>query len=125
MKLYQYLAQLVQARSNTNHVAGQAMFHLHEEKIEELVKEYMPSGGGFDAGTHIDFLKSTGEKLVFKTSFHHMDKQGGYDGWTEHAVTARPSLLHGFTLHISGKDRNDTKGYIGETFFLALERAVD
>src|SRR2546430_16241735 len=65
----------------------------HKETILSLVKEYMPSGSGIDGGTKIDLEKSTGEKLVFHFSFHHMDENGMYDGWTEHTLTVRASLI--------------------------------
>lgn len=120
MKLYQKLAQLIQARANCNNVCNQEWFHKHEDRIEELVKEHMPAGGGFDSGTHIDFIKSTSESLVFTTAFHHMNEIGYYDGWTEHTVKVTPSLQWGFELKISGRNRNDIKDYMHEVFNTTL-----
>jgi len=53
-----------------------------------------------------------------------MSEHGYYDGWTSHIVTARASLAHGFTLTISGADRNGIKDYVGETFNHALRTEV-
>jgi len=118
------LAHLVQARLNclSREPVNQEWADRHEERAEALVEEFMPSGSGFDSGTVLDFDKSTGEKLVFTTAFHHMAESGMYDGWTNHEVTVRPSFVHGFEIKVSGRDRNQIKAYIGETFHHALGR---
>ena len=124
MKLYRKLASLVQAHINCEISGNKEWFEKHEARIEELVKNYMPSGSGFDCGTKIDLDKSTPEKLVFYTDFHHMNEVGYYDGWTEHRITVRPSLAFGFTLTISGKNRNEIKDYIHQAFDCALNEEV-
>ena len=124
MKLYQELASRIQARLNCAESGNVEWFEKHEARIEELVKNYMPSGSGFDCGTKIDLDKSTPEKLVFYTDFHHMNEVGYYDGWTEHRITVRPSLAFGFTLTISGKNRNEIKDYIHQAFDCALNEEV-
>lgn len=92
----------------------------HEETIEYLVKRFMPSGSGFDSGTKIDLDRSTKDKLVFTTSYHHMSEHGYYDGWTEHSVIVTPSLAFGFIMRITGRNRNDIKDYMYESFYTAL-----
>jgi hypothetical protein len=92
----------------------------HADSIDALVREHMPSGSGFDCGTKIDLDASHAEKLVFTTSFHHMNDDGYYDGWTEHTVTVTPSF-NGFNLRIGGRNRNDIKEYIHEAFSQALK----
>jgi hypothetical protein len=54
---------------------------------------------------------------VFKTSFHHMNTHGYYDGWTDHIVTVRPDMMSGIRISITGKDRNQIKDYIHEVFY--------
>ena len=125
MKLYRKLASLVQAHINCEISGNKEWFEKHEARIEELVKNYMPSGSGFDCGTKIDLDKSTPEKLVFYTDFHHMNEVGYYDGWTEHRITVRPSLAFGFTLTISGKNRNEIKDYIHQVFDCALNEEIE
>lgn len=87
----------------------------HKLRVEQLVSEHMPSGAGFDDGTKFDFDKSTPEKLVFYTSFHHMNDYGSYDGWTDHVVTVTPSFI-GVNIRISGRNRKDIKEYICDVF---------
>ncbi len=122
--LYQVLASLVQARINCIESNNTEWRDNHEERIEALVKEHMPRGSGFDAGTTLDLDKSTGEKLVFKTSYHHMNDYGVYDGWTEHVVTVKPSLMYGVNLMISGRNRRDIKDYMYDVFYDALKEEV-
>ena len=83
----------------------------------------MPNGSGFDAGTQIELAECSENKLTFKTAFHHMDEQGGYDGWTEHFVKITPSF-HGFNIRVTGRDRNEIKEYIGDTFNYALNLEI-
>ena len=117
-KLYAVLASLVQARINCDQATprNDEWFAKHEERIEELVKDCLPSGSGVDCGTKIDLDASNAEKLVLLTSYHHMDEAGGYDGWTEHTVIVTPSLAFGFVMTISGKNRNDIKELIAQYF---------
>lgn len=96
----------------------------HKEAIEDLCSD-LPSGSGFDSGSHIDLDQSTGEKLVFHTSFHHMNDGGYYDGWTEHEVILTPSLEMGYRLKVTGTNRNDIKDYIHEQFAYALDNNVE
>ena len=97
----------------------------HEETIFLIIKEHLPSGSGIDAGVKIDLVKSNADKLVFEFGFHHMNDGGYYDGWTEHVLTVTPSLQSGLNLRISGKDRNQIKEYLYETFQYALTREVE
>lgn len=96
------------------------MAEMHQARIEQIAREYLPSGSGVDCGTAVDLAASTGEKIVLTCSFHHMDDGGGYAGWTEHGITVRASLIHGITLGISGRDRNGIKEYLHELYHHAL-----
>lgn len=118
--LYVALANMVQARFNCHESENVEWFDRWTEKAETLTREHLPSGSGFDAGTKLELDRSSGELLVFTTSYHHMDEHGGYDGWTEHTVRVRASLMHGFTVSVSGSNRNGIKLYIAECFHSAL-----
>jgi hypothetical protein len=96
----------------------------HTETIQMLVKAHMPSGSGFDSGTKIDLERSHADKLVFTTAFHHMNENGYYDGRTEHTVTVTPSLADEFNIRISGRNRNDIKQVIYDSFDWELRRDV-
>jgi hypothetical protein len=124
--LYQALAGLVGAYLRcVNDETRQEWADKHRAAIWAMVRAHLPHGAGFDSGTDIDLDASTDEKLVFTTSYHHMNENGFYDGWTEHKVTVRPSLAAGFVLRISGRDRNDFKDYASEVFSHALLTEVD
>ena len=120
--LYSELASTVDAMHTCEHKPEQygEWAGKHADHISELVREHMPSGSGFDCGTQMDTERSHAEKLVFATSFHHMDSDGYYDGWTEHTIVVTPSFS-GFNLRISGRDRNGIKDLIHEAFSQALK----
>lgn len=96
----------------------------HSDAIRSLIAQHMPSGSGFDNGTQIDFDSCHADRLVFTTSFHHMNDVGYYDGWTDHTITVTPSFIGGFNLRISGRNRNDIKEYIHQAFNGALRTEV-
>src|SRR5438128_9856729 len=91
----------------------------HAETLRELVAE-MPSGSGFDSGTKLDVEASSADRLVFETSFHHMNDVGMHDGWTEHTVIVKPSFIGGMSISVTGRNRNDIKEFIVEAFQTAL-----
>lgn len=122
--LYSELAQLVNARQSCEKTHNIEWFEKHGAKAYELVREKMPRGCGFDAGTTLDLDSSHPNKLVFVTSYHHMNDCGMYDGWTEHIVTIKPSLAFGFHIRITGSNRNDIKDYIADVFSEALKTEI-
>ncbi len=127
MPLYKLLAQTAVAYHNCLKRGSEYDFwkYNHRVLLEQLVREHMPSGAGVDDGTKIDLEKSTGEKLVFITRFHHMNEAGYYTKWTNHVVTVTPSLAFDITLKISGFDYNGIKDYLGDLLYSALKETVD
>ena len=97
----------------------------HEEHIERLVRNHLPSGSGIDNGVKIDLDKSTGNKLVFDCGFHHMNDCGMYDGWTHHTLTVVPQLWTDFDIKISGRDRNEIKDDLYQRFEIALHEEIE
>jgi len=95
----------------------------HEATLRRLEK-LLPSGSGFDDGTTIDLDRSTSDKIVLLTAFHHMDEMGDYDWWTEHTITVEPSFVFGLAIKVSGKNRNDINNYIAETFQCDLSQEI-
>lgn len=87
-----------------------------KEEIEEFCRDNAPSGSGIDAGTTFNFDESKVEKLVFNTSFHHMNENGFYDGLTEHKVIVTPSFCMYPAVRITGRDRNFIKDYLADVF---------
>lgn len=90
---------------------------------QKRIEDALPSGSGFDSCTQIESV--THHRVVFKTAFHHMDDGGFYDGWTEHRVTAEADLALGFTVRVSGKNRNGIKDYIADTFYAYLQEPFE
>lgn len=121
--LYRRISGLIDAMKRCEEKGNQEWKVKHGESLDEIEKT-LPSGSGFDSGTTIDRVASTPEKIVLRTSYHHMHESGMYDGWTEHTITVRPSLLFGFTLSISGRNRNEIKDYIHEVFHQELGEEV-
>lgn len=125
MKLYQKLALLVAGRingircNNTHYWMDN-----HAAYTAELVNSYLPQGNGF-AATKLELDDSTGNQLIFTIAFHHMPEElGGDDCWTEHSVIVSPDLIEGFTLIVTGENRDDIKARIAEEFYLALMAEV-
>lgn len=124
--LYIALASLCQRYRNTARQFALGNPSMAEHCLEEahrLVREYMPSGSGFDAGTELVIDVCDDSTLVFKTAFHHMDEQGSYDGWTEHKVKVTAEF-GGFDIYVGGRDRNQIKDYIADTFHYSLNQEV-
>lgn len=125
MKLYVFIAQNL-GRIERLRKDGRLDYVLKiKDDLEGFVRSRMPRGSGFDSGTTLDFDKSTPDKLVFNTSFHHMNDGGFYDGWTEHQIIVTPSLEFDFHLRVTGRDRNQIKDYIAETVHHILSSNED
>lgn len=128
MKVFQAIARKLQARDNClkgTSSLSREWAQKHEESIVSLIENYLPHGSGFDSGTKIDLDRSTPEKLVFFTSFHHMNEHGMYIGWSNHDVIVRPSLTWGFDLRVTGRDRKSIKAFIEESFDYDLKKDVE
>lgn len=127
--LYLALAELIGRKHRLSQPGSNATMLRHvEETLEHLCKEHLPSGSGFDAGTELaeDECIQGGlvTKLVFITEFHHMDDHGVYDGWTSHTVKVTPDWC-GFHLAVTGRDRNQIKDFISDTFHNCLMLEVE
>ncbi len=85
----------------------------NEDRVKEIMQD-APSGSGFDSGTQLDD-KSTPKKLIFDTSYHHMNEAGFYIGWTDHSVIITPGF-RGVDVCVTGKNYNGIKDYIGDVF---------
>lgn len=115
-ELYSQIANLFCAYNNCVKSNNKEYLIIHEDKLNDLVKDKFPSGSGFDRGTKFNWDKSLRNKLVFNISFHHMDENGYYDGWTDHEIIITPDLVFGFDIRVTGKNYRDIKGYIAEVF---------
>jgi hypothetical protein len=91
----------------------------HKEAIEQMLSG-LPHGSGLDSGVRFSWSHSSKNKLVFQFSFHHLNQDGYYDGWTDHMMTITPEF-GGFKIKISGQDRNYVKDYLYDLFYSVFE----
>lgn len=94
-----------------------------ETRLENL-QACLPSGSGIDCGTKIDIDKSNTNEIVLHCSYHHMNDNGFYDGWTEHKIRIWPTF-DGFDFTISGRNRNDVKEYLEQCYHQTLSDECD
>jgi len=94
------LASSIQARINCVGSNNDEWREKHEERIEKIARECLPSGSGIDAGCSVILEESTANKIVLSVPFHHMNDDGMYIGWITYRATARPSFIGGMTLHL-------------------------
>ena len=118
MKLYQKLASLLQARKNCLLSNNVEWAEKHEENIINLVEKYMPCGSGFDNGTLFNFEKSNTDRLIFNSSFHYMDNNGYYIGWSDFTITATPSLQFGINVRIKSEGKVIKRFYYDKDYFM-------
>jgi hypothetical protein len=123
--LYKAIASTLDAYKRCIETGNKEWEDKHGELLEEFQGNYYPSGSGFNQGTTLDLEKSTPNKLVFHTAFHHMDGSGFYDGWTQHTVNISPDFVHTLNISISGKNRNDIKELIHQEFHHVLSMEVE
>lgn len=112
--LAQAIADAARRHGTPGPLANPDLHKLVPQYISFLEREFLPSGSGFNNGTKVDLDACTESKLVFTTTFHHMN-DGGYDGWTDHKVTAH-ATFSGHRVKVTGRNRNDIKDYIGDCF---------
>jgi hypothetical protein len=112
---YKLIAELITAIENCKRSNNVEWLDKHSERLDAITDAVLPSGSGFDSGCTLDLEASTREKIVVKTSFHHLT-EGMYNGWTNHTVTVKPSFIDGFSIGVTGPNRNQIKEYIHEVF---------
>ena len=113
-KIYQVLASTFNAYKNCIAANNTDWKELHANKIENIMRDNLPHGSGFDAGCTFDFDKSKVNNLVINFDYHKMDDNGFYAGWYGYRVFITPSLANGFELRIVGPNKED-KPYFYET----------
>lgn len=124
MKVYEYLAQKAMTALSGNDYSEKAC-----DDVEDFLKNHGPSGSGIDCGTKICWMKTDftkKEKIVLIVDYHHMDEYGGYCGWTEHNVVITPTMIGSpFQVKITGKNKNQIKDYLADTFYHWLGQECD
>lgn len=118
--LYKLMASAIDARKRCDQTGNTEWFSRWSDLLHSVEKDLLPRGSGIDSGTAIDLDRSTGDRLVLSTAFHHMNDAGCYAGWTEHTITVAASMIHTIDLKISGRNRNEIKEYLADVFSTAL-----
>lgn len=124
-KVYKLIAsQLLRIESCKKINNEKSMENIEEaiDILEHIEKQYLPHGSGIDCGCKINIEKSNSNKIVIDFSFHHMDENGYYDGWTDHSIIITPSLYFDYDMKITGKNRNYVKDYLTENFSSHLDQ---
>jgi len=124
-KLCKHFSGTLQAYQNCIKTNNKIWEEKHEDKLNELVNNYMPHGSGIDSGMYLDLINSNPNKLIFTFEFHHMDENGMYDGWTDHKLIVTPDLYNKFNLTITGRNKNYIKDYLYEIFDYSLKQEID
>ena len=121
MKVYQKIHSLSIAIDNCIKSGNTLWQERHENSLNAIMED-SPSGSGFDDGTTLYAVEQT--KMVFETSFHHLNNNGYYEGWTKHYIYVKPTF-DGIDLRITGQNRNDIKEYISDVFYTWLNSEID
>ena len=115
-KFYSKISNLMVTHYNSNKTGNMEIANIAIDNIEQLVKDHLPDGSGFNSGTQFILNESNRNKLVFTAPFHHINSGGYYDGWTHHKIIVTPDLCFGFNIKITGKNRCGIKDYIESCF---------
>jgi hypothetical protein len=113
MKLYQHFARSLGAFKNCKTSGNTEWAKKHQRNID-LWCRLLPAGGGLASGTNLNMLHSSPKRLGFDAAFCHREETGSY--WTEHRVIVTADLVEGFSLTITGTDRNGIKELMHELF---------
>lgn len=124
MKLYKEIANVTRWIPITDEFRIEKM-----DKLDEL-SNLLPSGSGIDSGCAIDEEMSTKNKIVIHSSFHHLDNNGFYCGWSNFDIIVTPDLFQDFNLKIVGRNAiypafSDTKEYLYSVFYDALNKNIN
>ena len=124
MQLYKAIATAVDSRARCAARGNSKWEQRWVTRLEYIENNLLPSGSGIDAGTDIERPDNFKGTIKLYVAFHHMNNAGMYDGWTDHVVTIKPSLLSDFDLTISGRNRKDIKSYLADLFSEILREDV-
>lgn len=61
-------------------------------ELDDLVRNHLPCGSGFDTSPELDTEKSTTNQLIFYSDYHVMDDNGTYAGYANFMITVDGDL---------------------------------
>ncbi len=131
VKLYQEIASTFQAWQNCVESMNTEWINNHAGCINDLVKNYFPSGSGIDNGVTFDYDasnmadESRVKRLVFNFGYHQMDSAGGYDKWIDYTLYVYSNLARGYDMRIVGDNSNGNKEYFYDLFGTVLSETIE
>lgn len=118
-KLAHYIASACAAERRCNK-HNNSFADRWDDLLTLIEKNLLPHGSGIDCGCKIVREKCDDSRITIEFSYHHMNENGVYVGWSEYRVTARPGLEIDLSLTITGQDRNGLKEYFADLFLATL-----
>lgn len=109
------IISLIAKNCDWRKTVAKSYFDECENRLDRL-ESMLPSGSGIDAGCKIVREESGSDKVVIAFSWHHMNEDGYYDGWTQHKLIVKPKLWNDFDMRITGRDRGGIKDYLYDLF---------
>jgi hypothetical protein len=94
-KVYREIAQCIESK---NYIGSHSIDWM--DYLDDIVKNYLPSGSGIDSGNSIDMVKSNSSRIVINSAYHSMDNDS-YCGWNEFTIVVTSSLLSTFSISIN------------------------
>lgn len=118
------IASLIIAIRNCERSGNLEWQSRHAATLEQLRKEYLPSGSGFDCGTQID-ARATESEIILFADYHYMDPEGYYGGWDAFQISVRPTFdgIEVTPKYAHPGNNDDSRGlldYVADTFHMAL-----
>ena len=118
------IASLITAIRNCERSGNWEWQSRHADTLEQIRKEYLPSGSGFDCGTLID-ARATESEIILFADYHYMDPDGYYDGWFAFQIIVRPTfdgieVTPKYALPGNNADSRGLLDYVADTFHAAL-----
>lgn len=123
MKLCKAIVQsndIVRSSATTENVWDQ-----HDDILDFIEQELLPSGSGFDSGTKINREKTTDTRIVLDTAVHPLTDAGYYTAWKHFSIIVSASHLFGFTVKSSKKLPWYIREWVLDTFYEVLDTEVE
>ena len=102
------------------------------KNVEGLISKHFPHGSGFDSKPEFSFDLSAYNKWIIFQSYHHMNDNGYYCGWSHFKIIVTPCFVGGFEIKIIAKHssrecskRFNNDDYFYEVYYECLNKFID
>lgn len=122
---YQELDSRITAVKNCRKTVNTLWEERHGDAIKQLI-DNLPHGSGIDTDWKLEVDDCSAAQIVFYASFHHMNENGMYDGWTDFTVRVKPEFS-GISVKVSGafpRKYSDVRDYLCEMLHDALTTPI-